>query len=118
MRTTSRRARSRRSVDGRARRGRVKQGAGRAARIAAAGLLSVAIATRGAGAQSPRRAPAATVSLPADSAATAYLRDSLGFSGRDIERLERGEVVTRVVAGATAEEVALAGAVRLRVSPA
>lgn len=85
--------------------------------FAAAVVIIPAAATRAAGAQSAPRAPAGTDSLPARSGATAYLRDRLGFSGGELGRIERGEVVTRDFTGATAEEVALVGVVLLPLSP-
>lgn len=81
----------------------------------AAVALIIAAAPRAVGAQSAPR-PAVRDSLPAGSGAT--LRDRLGLSARELDRVDRGEVVTRVLADATAEEAALVGVVRLAVSPA
>ncbi len=91
-----------------------------AAAVAAfvAAALASAVPLRDARAQASPPPRALEDSASASGAvAVAYFRDRLGFSDRDLARIERGVVVTRVLAGATAEEAALAGVARLPVSP-
>lgn len=61
---------------------------------------------RGSGQAAPRP-PAAPRALGS------YLRDRLGFSADDMARLRQGEAVTRLLPGATPEEVALVGVVQV-----
>lgn len=46
-----------------------------------------------------------------------FLRDRLGFSGSDVSRVERGEVVTRKLDADGNKEVAVVGVVRIDASP-